>query len=324
MKVWEDNSGSGEVRKDLLAICDLSRTTWCIGEMLRFQVETLMYRINYGADKIRLVWAFNLEEPAVLKKAKRRINKGNASYYLNEMLPIAYVNPYLRTFELVTSEIARDLIRDNLDSYYIPWGIGRTTYKNFYHRIEAFHKQHNFVPQLSCRPNTLLWAHRFLEKHIGNFPITVNLRKADGVGKGRSSSFKDWGKFFKTFNRKKRPQFKFIIISRESEIYKPFRSLGNVFFSKDFGTNIEQDLALIQCSALFMGCPSGMNQMAWFTDGPYLIFGSEVIFLGEQKAIPLWGQLPFASSLQRLVWKPDTVAVLVEEFTKFLGDLQKK
>ena len=47
-------------------------------------------------------------------------------------------------------------------------------------------------------------------------------------------------------------------------------------FAKDFYTNIEQDLALIQCSAIHLGVPSGPATVAFFSQKPYLIFKGEL------------------------------------------------
>ena len=309
------------MEKRLLAICALNKTAWGVGEILRWQEEALMNRYECGVDKIDEIWLYNSEDPAMDKVG---VSRENNYYYLSKLLPLAYVNPHLGSFMFMDSfEAVRKYVEDNSDRYHVLpelehfWKSKWLGYRLIWPQLVEFHRKHGFIPHLSCRPAMLLWAHYFLQRVArAHYPVVVHLRS----GKARchsNSDFDEWFGFFKAcipIHRK----VVFIIVGTHEEIDPRYRKIGNVVFSEDFGTTVEQDCALIQSSLMFMGCCSGPEMMATYGDVPHIIFN----FWGEghkEYRLKAGSQFPFANTLQKLVWEPDKQAVIEREFNKLIG-----
>jgi len=326
--------------KKLLAICDLSKTTWCIGEMLYFQIETLMNRIKHGVDKIDIVWLYNPEHPAISKAMRiGRITKENSAMLLKELMPLGYVNPHFGSFAVMGFKDLEELVKDNSDRYIIDPTMevirkGQRTYKAILSKVIDFHKERGFLPLLSCRPDTVLWASRFLKK-LGGYPVVMQFRRNPfgGSRKMSNSPLNAWLKFFEECQKPgKLEKIKFIIVSRKEEITKGFekavkqRRLANIIFSKKHGrrgehsTTVEQDCALIQASKICLGS-SGIMMMAQCCGVPYLFFNPNVLsYKGKLNASR---QLPFATPFQRLVWAPAKRKTIMKEFSKLYDQVNE-
>jgi len=307
-----------ESEKRILAICDFRVMPWTVGELLYFQEMTLMLRLEHNVDKVDTVWLCDPNNPA---RRDQGITAENYHYYLSVLLPLAYVNPHLGSFMLMDSpEALKSYVIDNLHRYYVfppakeVLGLQRA-YTGYFNRALNFYAHHGFIPHLSCKPAMNMWAHSFLQQEIRPYlPIVVHLRnRADSVA--RNSKLDCWLEFFK-FCRD-RFNVKFIVIGTREESDPRVRSLQNVIFSKDYGTTVEQDCALIQTSLMYMGGSSGVMVMAIFSNVPYIWFNPRPI----HENIVHGSQLPFATSLQRLVWKPETTESIIDEFTDIFGQI---
>lgn len=306
------------IAKRLLMICNLKRIHWNVGEHLHFQAVSLIKRIECGADVIDIAWLYNPDDPAFRKTG---ITPDNYQYHLSKLLPLAYVNPYFGSFTLTDS---LDTLK--LESYeHIFPSLDVVLKKTKIWKmpiIEDFYKSNGFIPHLSCREGLLLWARSFFELRGIVYPVVIHLRKSFS-GK-RNSSFDTWMKFFRFCRTKKSWKGQplravtFIVIGTRQEIYPPLREIGNVVFSKDYNTNIEQDCALIQSSLMFMGGPSGPNIMAIYGSIPYLIFNFQMAYEYAEGRV---FQYPWQTSLQKLIWARETVNSLIEEFTQFMGKI---
>jgi len=312
-----------EMEKRLLAICDLKRTAWGVGEILRWQEEALMNLYECGVDKIDEVWLYDPEDPAMRKVG---VSKENSYYYLSKLLPLAYVNPHLGSFMFMDSFGALcKYVEDNLDRYHVLPALENFRkgkwlgYRMILGQLIEFHREHDFIPHLSCHPAMLLWAHHFLQRVIkARYPVVVHLRNKK-IRKHCNSDYNAWFKFFEVCMSSHK-RIAFIIIGTHEEIDSRFRCLGNVVFSKDFGTTVEQDCALVQSSLMFMGCSSGPEMMAAYSDIPYLLLNFQGEGHGVYK-IKTGTQLPFATSLQKLVWKPDKHTVIEKEFDGLINKI---
>lgn len=310
--------------KRLLAIWDLRVSPSTYGDFLVFQEETLVERIRRMVDKIDMVWLCDPNQPA---RPDQRITVDNYHYYLADRLPLAHVNPHLGSFFLMDSpEALEAYIRDNADRYYIFPPLRdylgmRKTYAGCFDRVQEFYRQHRYIPHLSCKPAMVTWARSFIwEKVRPQLPVVVHLRndktKTWSDALERNVKLDCWLEFFAFCENKF--DVKFIVVCGKGEIDPRFRNLPNVILSKDFCTTVEQDLALIQVSLMFMGKRSwGVSVIALFSDLPYVMFDTHPI----NEEIPQGSQLPFATSLQRLVWKPETTELLIDEFTNLLHQI---
>jgi hypothetical protein len=196
---------------------------------------------------------------------------------------VAQVNPYIGSvFTFNDRKQLEKFICDNIEIYHV-WPSGWTFevrreylyYRIFDEIIYPFYKRNNRVPVLSARKPMEKWATDFFSKYCGDsIPVTVNLRNNPKFQTSRNLTIENWIEFFNKCENIY--DAKFIIICARSEIDERMRECRNVLFSKDFSTNIEQDLALIQCSAIHLGVPSGPATVVFFSQKPYLIFKGEL------------------------------------------------
>ena len=303
---------AAQSEKRVLAICDFRTMPYTVGELLYFQEMTLISRLEHNVEKVDIVWLCDPNNRA-------RSDQGppeNYYHYLSPLLPLAHVNPHLGSFMLMDSQEALETyITDNLDRYHIfppakdIFGL-RFSYREYYKRTQNFYAKHGFVPHLSCKPSTLLWGRSFIAQEVRpHLPVVVQLRnRGDHVW--RNIRPESWLEFFAFCED--RFDVKFIVIGSKEEIDPRFRSLSNVVFSKDYCTTVEQDMALLQISLMYIGPCSGPNLMAWFSDVPYVIFSFETTYVTLPHGS---GHLPWATPLQKLVWEPETTELLIDEFT---------
>ena len=308
---------STQLEKRILAILDLRVVPSTYGEVLIFQEVTMIERILHGVDKIDVVWLCPPNQPA---RDDQRITKDNYYYYLSDRLPLAHVNPHLGSFFLMDSpEALEAYIKDNAHRYYVfpPFRdyLGmRLTYQEYFDRVQEFYRQYGYIPHLSCQSAMVTWARFFIKENIRPYlPVTVHLRndktKTWVRALERNAKLDCWLEFFALCEDKF--DVKFIVVCGKDEIDPRLRNLANVILSKDYSTTVEQDLALIQASLMFMGVCSGMDVMPMFSDIPYIVTN----FRSRSETIP-YGLAPvFATSLQRLIWEPETTELLIDEFT---------
>jgi hypothetical protein len=238
---------------------------------------------------------------------------------LSKLLPLAYVNPYLGSFTL--TDTLGTVKTEGYEHIFPPLDVVLEKTKVWkMPRVEDFYAGNGYIPYLSCSEGMLLWARSFFEVRGIIHPVVVHLRAS--FTSRRNSSYDVWMNFFR-FCRNRRIGKKyplrgitFIVIGTRQEIDPRFRKIGNVVFSKDYNTTVEQDCALIQSSLMFMGGPSGPGCMALYGGIPFLLFNFRMSF--EYAAGRIF-QYPWQTPLQKLIWMRETVKSLIGEFTQLIS-----
>ena len=288
--------------------------------MLFFQAFAMMLQLENEADKVDIIWFCDPSNPA-----RRGIGITPDNYYshLSALLPIAYINPSLGSFMLMDSpQVLESYINDTAHYYCAieptmkEFSAKYKSYRNYYRRILSFYTKTGYVPHLSCHKGILQWAHSFLsQKVFPKIPVAVQLRKASNSLR-RNSRLDEWFQFF--IYCKDKFDVKFIVIGNREEINPEFQSLENVIFSKDYGTTVEQDMALLQISLMYMATTSGPNIMAWFSNLPYVIYNYDSFYVN----LPYGSdRLPWATPLQKLVREPETTESLIDQLSKTLDSI---
>jgi hypothetical protein len=141
----------------------------------------------------------------------------------------------------------------------------------------------------------------------------------------RNSNIESWIEFF-NYCREKFP-VKFIVICAINEVDPRLRSLPNVVITKDYGTTAEQDLALIDSSAMYLATNSGMCLMAIFNKVPYSVVNwplDDLLNLTRPTVVPndTGFRYTWATPHQRLTSEPDTLPLLIREFEYLYGNLR--
>ena len=302
--------------KRILAIWDFSKDPFTVGDFLVFQELTLVLRIIHSVEKVDMIWLYGPNSFS----SDGGLTPDNYHHYLSRLLPLAYVNPHLGSFMLMDSpEMLESYIADNHHRYYIapPYRDEEKRlvrdYTYYFNYIYKFYEEYGSIPHLSCNSSVVSWARLFIDEVVGQqIPVVVHLRNAK-IAPERNAKLDCWLEFFEYC--KDKFDVKFIMIGEKNQLDNCFRQLPNVVYSKDFGTTIEQDMALIQASCLYLGTISGPQVMATFSDRPYIIFNVRMV---HTKLAP-GSQHPFATPLQKLVWKPETKGLLIDEFTKLFS-----
>jgi hypothetical protein len=321
-------STESTTRKRILAIYDTSSQPFAVGDMLTFQEASLVLLAKYDVDIVDVAIIYDPVDPAKSDAVfKGNISEDNVFFHLASILPIAQVNQNLGSVFIFNSQNqAQKFIADNAEQYHVwpsGWRIGAREYLSpvaFNELLYEHYKTHGNVPNLSCRPYLKVWAGRFFQKHtFPNVPVTVNLRNNKKWHLERNSTFESWLELFNYCEA--RFPVKFIVICALAEIDERLRNCSNVVLAKDLHTGIEQDLALIHCSAFHIGAGSGPVSMAWFNTKPYLMVNTtykEKEFYERPGMIqsdePGFQKFWFAGPMQRISNGTEKAEVLIKEF----------
>ena len=171
-----------------------------------------------------------------------------------------------------------------------------------------------YIPFLKCRDIITDWAKLFIADNILPYiPVAVQIRINEDIQPIRNSNLDAWYKFFKYCQTKYKVKFLILCSFKEYElIINHFKDLQNIVFLKEYNTKIEQDLAIIQESSMYMGGASGPSTIAWFNDKPYVVFNP--VGSGAQK-VKKTKRLVFGGKYQHQVWEKETFELLKNEFT---------
>lgn len=277
------SAGRPFAKKRILVLYDLSTQPFSIGDILIMQEAALILKEEFGAELVDFALLYDFSSSLNSDIAFKDIAPENAINNLISLLPVAQVNPYIGSiFAFNHRKQLEKFISDNIKTYYV-WPSGWAFeirreylyYRIFDEIIYPFYKRNGRIPVLSARKPLEKWASNFFNKYCkDSIPVTVNLRNNPKFQTSRNLTIEHWIEFFSKceniYNTK------FIIICAQSEIDERLRNCRNVLIAKDFSTNIEQDLALIQCSAIHLGVPSGPATVAFFSEKPYIIFKGEL------------------------------------------------
>jgi hypothetical protein len=318
-----DDSSAG--RKRLLAICDLAAQPCSIGDFSNFVQATVVMGKNYSIDIVDIAFLSNPEHYTV-PGLKNLFNKDNRYYQLFSILPIAQLNPNLGSVFIFDSDAhLSKFLNDNNVRYYLWPSVEQLNSKTYLHYeicrlLDEYYKLHGYIPYFSCPEAVLKWARGFYQQHVSpKIPITVNLRNNPLYALHRNSNIEVWLEFFDYCVN--RYPVRFVVICGISEVDDRLRRRSNVIVAKDHHTGIEQDLALIQSSAMHLGAASGPATMAIYKDRPYLIVNSDVVnyidlYYGSIILESEFLRFTFARPFQRIATVPETTELLVTEFTK--------
>lgn len=311
-------------QKRLLLVHDLFRQPFSIGDILVVHEGALVLREKYKLGLVDFAVVYNPQCPAYPDPVFARITEKNATYHLAGILPVAQANQHLGSLFLFNSHshLAR-FIADNGDLYHVwpsAWKYAVPEYLYYVvvnDLLYNFHKEHGWIPHMTCRPFLADWAESFYQKHVyPNVPVTVNIRNNKDFAAHRNVALESWMEFFRSCE-KKYPA-KFIIICSRAEVDDRLRQFSNVIIAKDYHTGIEQDLALIQTATMHLGAPSGPAQIAIFGSKPFLIVQADLnlelhhCLIQEGRFL----RYTFASPMQRFALGECTTDLLVTEFAR--------
>ena len=323
-----------EVRPQrVLVVYDTSTQPFSVGDILVCQEASLVLCERHRVDVVDFAILYDPEKPVVESGTFAAVvTSENVMYHIASLLPLAQVNQRLGSFFVFNSrdQIVR-WMADSADQYHVwpsGWQVGARVYLTsvvFNDLLVEHHRQHGRIPNLSCRPYLREWAAGFYREHVGvKTAVTINLRNNPAWDVCRNSDMESWLALFRYCES--RYAVSFVIICAKSEIDARLRECGNVILAKDHLTSVEQDMALIDMSAMHMGAGSGPSTMAFWGSKPYLIidngYNTESDFYQRPNMIEriddrmrrFW----FAGVQQRIALGLESGDLLIQEFQELI------
>ena len=270
-------------RNRILIIYDLKSQPFSIGDLLTFQMASLVLKSKYDCKHIDFALIGNPSQIIQSTHTFKNIDSENYFFHLAGILPVIQVNPFLGSlFAFSSMTELEEYILSSISKTHIwptKWQIEVSREYLYYEIIEnilfPFYSKNNYLPCLESRKPLQQWARTFLKSQLKDeIAITVNLRNNPHYQIERNANISSWVSFFKWALDNKFPA-KFFVICASTEVDTRFRSINNVVIIRDFNTNIENDLALVEQASFHMGVASGPSAMAFFSNKPYAIFRAE-------------------------------------------------
>jgi hypothetical protein len=313
-------------KKRLLLVYDTSSQPLSIGDLIIFQAGAMALSAEANLNKVDFIILYDPISPVSSDKTYSDIDAENIFYYLSSVLPISQINPNLGSLMIFDSrQILCKFIVDNFDSYEVwpsSWKFSSKDYLYYDMMDNVLYKHYqNFGKniQLKSRPFLSSWAFEYFETQISSaIPVTVNLRNNNAYQKHRNANLEAWLSFFKDCQHKY--PVKFIVICALNERDARFADLDNVLCTKDYGIGLDQELALIQNSAMHMGVGSGPISMAWFGSNPYLMVNTKYppgYFKHKDMLVSVDRNISrfcFGTEFQRISSDLETAEFLIEQF----------
>lgn len=269
-----------KVQKRLLVIYDLQSQTFTVGDPLDFQAVAVALREQWNLEEVDFAL---VHESALARSANQwGLSELNFPSRLNQILPSAQVNERLGSLFLFDSHKQLDeFLQDNIRRYEIwPPGFTYKLGKNIKYRIfneilYDYARERGRLPVYHSRPVMASWARQFCADNVlPDVLVTINIRNNPRWGSDRNLNVDVWLKFLGSCRG--RYPVRFVIVCAKEEVDVRLRALDHVMIAKDFETNVEQDVALIDIAAFHMGASSGVCSKAMFGDAPYCIVRTDV------------------------------------------------
>jgi len=316
--------------KRILGIWDIEKSNLALGVLMEFLTRLLCQAELENIKKIDIAFVYDSEKPVTDPKFSSYINASNLHYHLAEIIPILNTAPKLGSVLFFDSHsnfeyfLAENSARYHTEPHFSEYVKGVTAIERNFTIIRDFYLKRKFVPQLEFKQTTIKWAKAFIKKYAGDkLIISINLRFNSQFTPDRNSDLEVWSKLFKHSNDKY-PDIMFVILGRKGEFGDKFRNFPNVVFSKDFDTNVEQDLALIHCALFHMGATSGLATLAYYENIPCILTNFRArdtitnLLFKPESIFPWHNQ-----ELKRLICDKESGGLLIKEFENLLEKVDK-
>jgi hypothetical protein len=178
--------------------------------------------------------------------------------------------------------------------------------------LQRWFTEKGIVPRLSCKKAVTGKAIDFLERNVhAHYPVAVHLKNQAGQPGCSNANMAAWKAFFEGCVEDSAVTF---VLVGDDPVPAEISSLANVVRSRDLGSDLLLDMAIIQHAAAFMGMATGPCQMAVFNCRPYVIFKNP-----DHHAEEMWRELgsrdafAFSGTSQKLLRVLETPVILHRE-----------
>lgn len=321
--------------KRILGIWNFAVTPPTIGVFLEFEMRLLCMSYLNNSCKIDLAFVYDSNKSVVGPKYESWVNASNFQYHFGEMYPMVNILPRLGSVFLFDSH-------DKFESYYLDNEDKYIAHSTFFEYVNDansrpnipfvrdFYLQEKFIPKFEFKTATINWARAFVKKHIGdNYMIVVSLRHNHAYSSHRNSALDEWKKFFEHCLDKKQG-IVFVVLGRQNEVKGIKNVLGdlpNVTYSLVENPNIEQNLALIELSLMYMATVFGPASLPTLTNYiPFIVTNYENPEREyDYKWLKKGGQYPWQNlETQCLVWERENADILIKKFEDIFSKVDKE
>ena len=264
---------SPKVPKKIIGVWDFNQLASKLGDFLCF-LEYLSYlqqELKSGGERERAIDLCFIDDATHYNATMSKFQK---SYQYKQLFAsLVVTNPQVDSVFWFRSNHEFERFYCSNRTRYIRWPptVSGTFIFNP-RKLEELFQKNKSIPQLGLPSEILAKAYSFYGAHLGSsLPIIVNIRHNPNHANYRNSNIQEWQRFFRHYELD--PRYRFIIICNREEILEDLRNMNNVFFSKDYFSTLEEDLALIKTSYLSIFPSSGMACFAWYSNVPFLQHG---------------------------------------------------
>lgn len=306
--------------KKILGYWDFNQRLSKLGDFIAFLEMLNILRIEWGLnhDKKNIDICF-IDDNKHYNTKQIRYSK---SYWFKKNLQsLATINPFINSVFIFHSNKEFERFYQQNRTKYIRWPSTISgTVPIDYRRIEQFYKEKKYIPLLTIPTEIITEVNEFYKLHVyPALPIILHLRK-NKHSPERNSNLSEIKNFLKHYE--KNESYRFIIICDKSEIPEEFRTLKNIFFSKDYFNDIEIDLAFIKTSYFSIFPSSGMACFACFSKIPFIGYG-KYIYKEKYTSPHKKKHFAFLSKYQRIYHTSETSEWLISKFEEMVNYLKK-
>jgi hypothetical protein len=307
----------------LLGIFDFSYQHYALGDLLTHQVNLAITAIEQSLRDIDIMAMVNPARPSA--RYQPFITRINYTAHLDNALPAFACNPLLRSLQLIRDPEAFNFIIASRHRDGKPmWPDLKTHLKmrqDFpidHRRINAFHAQRGYIPQLVAPRGYEIWARNFHASELGGRPLVVINPRQSSLTENPATIHRDaplsaWHDFIDAIG-KRRPEVLFVMVGGFQEWEHRLLYRRNVFIPRVWGLRLAHELALLKFADLFMGTSSGFATFVTFTEVGYAIINVEHSFARYAEVRLHDRRYPFAKANQVLTWRPETAGELLSLF----------
>jgi hypothetical protein len=313
-----------------LAIYDFGAQPISFGDFYVFLQASMAWSTHCGVAEVDLCVVCDPSSIRTPEFVALRSIDGALRARIFELLPLAQMHPGIRSIHIVDHvERAFDMLLRPGAAYHSSWpplDLLRSGAYLFYITMNFFDQIYHLKPikpRLRARAPIAQWALEFLAEHARcPTTATVNLRMNPAHAATRNMNADAWRAFFDHTSRD--GAVTFFLLGSTTENFDCFRSCSNVIVTKDWRTDVERDLALIEYASMHMGSASGPSIFpAFLEDKPTTIVNTDSLpqLVHYRNALQWDGQFlrfSFGNPNYRVTAVPETVDFLNKALASML------
>jgi hypothetical protein len=314
-------------RKRILGIWDFKALPRSFGDPMVFLETLSVIKLKNDAEEVDVCIVCDRENPGGNRPSN--LNAENVQDYMLDILPLFRTCPYLGTiYEFNSRKEFYGFLKPNMRRYHVFPPLSQHLSEAYncwngadFSAIEEFYQANGYIPYLRIGERENFWAYSFYLKHLPpkTLPVALSLRQTS-YSIERNANNDVWLSFIDKC-RQSFPEVTFVLVGLKEEVFDDIRERPNVIISKDFGTSLIEDLALIRASLLYMAPVSGVGTIAQFSDLPYLMFQIPT-FSMRQMGLKPGEQFCFLTDKQKMF--DDTTAITAELLFKEFREIYNR